>query len=91
MAGSNGTAGGAAGGWRLIRGTGAALAGVGEEGIWKEPPGARVTILLEVDLMGVVTSRVHLSAIRDKAISNSISPEGDVVLIPVGVDETSNI
>jgi hypothetical protein len=41
------------------------LADVGEEGIveevWKEPPGAGVTVLLEVDLMGVVTSRVHLS------------------------------
>jgi hypothetical protein len=65
MAGSDGTVGGAAGGWRTVRGTGATLAGVREEGIveeiWKEPPGARVTVLLEVDLMGVVTSGVHLS------------------------------
>jgi hypothetical protein len=79
------------------------LAGIGEEGIveeiWKEPQGAGVTVLLKVDLMGVVTSGVHLRrgrailayAIRDKAISDSISPEGDVVLIPVGVNETSNI
>jgi hypothetical protein len=65
MAGFDGTVGGAPGGWRTVRGTGTALARVGEEGIveeiWKEPLGAGVTVLLEVNLMGVVTSGVYLS------------------------------